>query len=106
MHAASDRRARIGKLLDVPEKIDSGASNRRQEDAQVGTGHKLWEHAAGLLEQDATKCGLRSTETLRNAGQIPDGIDGDLHDRDGAALVHHAIVALDAAGRKRGLNLD
>ena len=44
-------------------------------------------------------------KALRNAGQIPDGIDGYLHDRDGAALVHDAVVALQSAGCERGLNL-
>ena len=42
---------------------------------------------------------------LRNARQIPDRIDGDLHDSDGATLVHDMVVALQSAGCERGLNL-
>ena len=60
---------------------------------------------AGLLEQHAAQRGLGGAKALRNAGQIPDRIDGNLHDSDGAALVHDAVVALQSAGCERGLNL-
>src|SRR5215467_415460 len=93
VHTASNRRPWIRKFLDLAEKIDGRTSNWRQKDLQIRTRHQFREHTACLLEQRAPQGSLGGAETLRNARQVPNRIDGYLHDRNGATLVDDAIIA-------------
>ncbi len=105
VHAAGDGGGGIGELGDVAEEIDGGAADGRQEHLQVGPGDELGEHAGRLLEQRAAQVRLRGPEALGDAGQIPDGIDGDLDDGEAAVGLHDGAVAGQPPRRHRVLHL-
>ena len=65
---------------------------------QVGPGHQLGKHAAGLLEQRAPQLRLGGAEALGDAGQVPDRIDRDLDHRHAAVVVHDLAVGRQPSG--------
>src|SRR6516165_3502362 len=104
MYPARNEGARVLQLLNVAEQIDGGASHRRQEDLEIEPGHELRKHSGCLLEQRATQSHFTRAETFRDSRQIPDRIDGDLDNGDGAILVHHLTIAGETSDCERILD--
>src|SRR6516225_2087792 len=100
--AASDHGARVSDPLDLAKKIDCHATDRRQQDLDVGPGDELGEHPPALLEECAAEVGLRNPETGGKPGQMPYGVDCGLGDANLAVVEQHFAVGTQASiGEKR-----
>ena len=93
----------IGKLVNIAEKINRGAPDRRKENLQVWTRHQLWIHASGLLKKRAAQAALAGPEPVSDARQIPHWINRYLDDGDAAILVDNPAVGGQTPGGDGGL---
>src|SRR3974390_1599284 len=105
MYTAGNPGAMIGKLVNIAEKINRGAADRRKENLQVWTRHQLWIHASGLLKKRATQAALAGPEPGSAARQLPYWINRYLDDGDAAILVDNPAVGGQPPGGDGGLNL-
>ena len=86
MDAAGNHRTWLGETLDLAKEIYRRATDRRQQDLEVGTGDQLGKHASRLLEQGTAEIGLGDPEARRHPRQVPDRVDRRLGDADLAAV--------------------
>ena len=105
MHPAGDPRRVVGQLLHIAEQIDGGPADRRQEDLKIRARNQLRKHAASLLEQCPAQIGFTAGETARDAGQVPDRVDGDLDHGETAILVYDVAVGDEPLGVERSPDL-
>mmetsp|Transcript_88801 Transcript_88801/g.274924 ORF Transcript_88801/g.274924 Transcript_88801/m.274924 type:complete len:393 (-) Transcript_88801:1140-2318(-) len=98
VHPARELDGLIGDLLRVAPDVYRHATDGRQEELQVHAREQLGVHGVGLLEDGLAQLGLRHTEALRDAGQVPHGLDGGLCHKTLPVLRQHGAVRLQAPG--------
>jgi len=91
---------RLYELRDVTEQVDRLTTDGRQEDRQIAACDQIGIHAAGLLEQHASQVAFIDAKALRNAWQVPSGLDCRLGHHTLASLAQNASIRLQTTRRE------